>query len=70
MRRTVQEIADDLGVEKVAAEGLVRFLLHTKLAKFKGERPSPSGRGKGQHVYEVLAGAGAEVAKLIERIEN
>lgn len=69
-RRTVDEIATALSVERAAADGLVKFLLHLGLAKFCGERPSPSGRGKGAHVYEIKAGAGKAVAERIGRIEG
>jgi len=67
--RTTQEIADALGVPKEAAAGLVKFLQALDLAKFRGERPSPSGKGKGAHVYEIEDGAGDKVAEKVKELE-
>lgn len=68
MRRTVDEIAAELSIERPAADGLVRFLLANKLAEFKGERPSQ--RGKGAHVYTIKDGAGEAVAAKIRKLEG
>jgi predicted ArsR family transcriptional regulator len=70
MKFTAQELADQLAVERPSADGLLRFLLDKKLAKYRGERPSPSGRGKGAHVYEIEHGAGDAVARIIKEAES
>lgn len=70
MRRTVQEMAEVLGVEREDADGLLRFLKALDLVKFRGERPSPTGRGKGVHVYEVVSGAGAMLARAVAKLER
>jgi len=70
MKRTIDEIATELDVDRTAADGLVKFLTALDLARFRGERPSPSGRGKGAHVYEITSGAGKEVAKMIQKVEK
>lgn len=66
---TVQELADKLGIDRDLAYGLVRYLVHAKLAKFRGERPNPSGKGKGAHVYEIVDGAGKRLAAIIGKLE-
>ena len=60
---TVDDIAEILDVNRKAADGLVKFLLDCDppLATFKGERPNPSGRGKGAHVYEIAPRAPSRV---------
>lgn len=70
MRRTIDEFATELGVDRPAAKGLIDFLEAKKLAVFRGERPNPTGRGKGLHVYEVKDGAGMVAAKMIKKIEG
>ena len=70
MTRTLQEIADELGVPKDAADGLVKYLRATQQARFRGERPSPTGRGKGAYVYDVQRGAGEAVARAIAKLED
>lgn len=70
MKMTVAEIADALGVNEKIADGVVKFLVVKGLAQFKGERPSPTGRGKGPHVYEVVAGASEGVAATIRLLEE
>ena len=69
MKRTIIQIADDLNIDEKTAAGLVHFLLEKGLAKVRGERPSPSGRGKGAHVYEVSEGAGKQAGRIISRLE-
>lgn len=71
MKRTLDEIATDLDIERSAADGLVvKFLMPLGLARFRGERPNPTGRGKGQHVYEIVDGAGKEVARRLGKVEG
>lgn len=70
MRRTIDELAEVLGVDRPAAKGLIDYLLAVKLAFFRGERPSPTGRGKGAHVFEIKDGAGKFVAELIRKVEG
>lgn len=69
MKRTVAEIAAELAIEADGARGLVKFLLATDppLVRFRGERPSA--RGRGAAVYEIEMGAGAQVRRLLERLE-
>jgi predicted ArsR family transcriptional regulator len=67
--RTIPEIAQVLDLPKEAAVGLVKFLGALGLASFRGERPSPTGRGKGAHVYQIAEGAGAAVADMIRKLE-
>ena len=69
MRRTVDEIAEELHFDKKVAEALVCFLVNNGLACYRGERPSPSGRGKGKFVYEVVDGAGKQAGRIIKRLE-
>lgn len=69
MTRTVQELADLLGVDEVAARGLVAFLRAVRLCEFRGERPAPRG-GKGPHVYSIPVGAGDTLRRLLERVED
>lgn len=70
MRRTVDEFAEELSVPRDAADGLVKFLLAVKLAKFRGERQGPGIRGKGPHVYDISAGAAKEVSRLLKPLEG
>lgn len=70
MRRTIDELATELAVDRPAAKGLIDFLEAKKLALFRGERPSPTGRGKGPHVYEIKDGAGEAAAKMIRKVEG
>lgn len=70
MRRTIDELATELGVDRPAAKGLIDYLVAVKLAVFRGERPSPTGRGKGPHVFEVKDGAGEAAAKMIKKVEG
>lgn len=70
MARTIDEIAEELTLDRPAAEGLIAFLRCLDLVKFRGERPSPSGRGKGAHVYDVVSGAAREAANQIRRLEK
>ena len=69
MKRTLDEIADELDIDHAVSDGLIKFLIEKGLARFRGERPSPSGRGKGAHVYEVLDGAGKQAGRIIARLE-
>lgn len=69
MRRTAQEIADTLDVAREDADGLLRILKALDLVKFCGERPSPSGRGKGANVYRVVEGAGRKLAAIVKKLE-
>lgn len=69
MLRTAQEIADELQIERPAADSLVRFLVAIGQARFRGERPSPTGRGKGAHLYEIDHGAGRAAAEMIAKVE-
>ncbi len=70
MKYTIVEIAEKLDIEEKAAEGLVHFLIGVKppLAKFRGERPTTSGRGRGAFVYEVVQGAGALARPFIDKL--
>lgn len=68
-RYTVAEIADKLGVERETARGFVKFLVELKLVDFKGERPSESGRGKAQHVYEFADGYEKVLTARLKRAE-
>ncbi len=70
MRRTIDELAEVLRVDRPAAKGLIDYLLAVKLADFRGERPSPTGRGKGAHVFEIKDGAGDVAAKTIKKVEG
>lgn len=70
MLRTAQEIADTLNIERPAADGLVRLLVALGQARFRGERPSPTGRGKGAYLYEIDHGAGAKAAEMIAKVES
>ncbi len=66
----MQEIAAALNVEKPAADGLVKYLLAVGLAQFGGERPNPTGRGKGAHVYKIPTGAGEKLGLTIAKLEE
>ncbi len=68
MMRTVSDLATELDVSEKAARGLVTFLVETKLARFRGERPAT--RGKGAHVYTIETGAGDKVRKMLARVEG
>jgi hypothetical protein len=70
MRRTIDEFAEELSINRDAADGLIKFLLAVKLAKFRGERQGPGIRGKGPHVYDIEVGAAKEVARLIRTLEG
>lgn len=70
MRRTIDDFAEALSVPRDAAEGLLRYLRAVDLAQDRGERPNPSGRGKGARVYEIVSGAGAKVAAVVEGLEG
>ncbi len=70
MRRTIDELAEVLRVDRPAAKGLIDYLIAVKLAVFRGERPSPTGRGKGAHVFEIKNGAGKMAAEMIGTIEG
>ena len=70
MRRTVDEFAEELSVPRDAADGLVKFLLAVKLAKFRGERQGPGIRGKGPHVYDISTGASKDLAKIVKPLEG
>lgn len=69
-RRTIDEIADMLKVRRDSAAGLVKFLVELDIARFRGERPSPSGRGKGAYVYDFPEGAGKQVGRIVTRLEG
>jgi predicted transcriptional regulator len=69
VRRTVQEIADTLDTDKATADHLVKFLEAFGLVRFRGERPSPSGKGKGAYVYEVEEAAWKRAGEMIRRLE-
>lgn len=69
MRRTIDEIAEDLDIDRTAAEGLVAFLKAIKQIRFRGERKNPSGIGKGAHVYDIPMGAGKEVGAMLRKLE-
>lgn len=69
MRRTIDEFAEELGVSREAAEGLVRYLRETKLVRFRGERTPEHGMGKGAHVYSVVGGAGSLIGRAIRKLE-
>jgi len=70
MTFTLDELAEELQVNRLAAAGLVKYLRAAKLIKFLGERPSPSGIGKGKHVYRLVDGAWQWVAKVIKELEK
>lgn len=70
MRRTADEMAELLEIDRDAMDGLLKYLRILGLAKFRGERPSPSGKGKGAHVYEVVGGAGKIVAADLRKLEK
>jgi predicted ArsR family transcriptional regulator len=70
MTRTLSEIAEALSVPRDAADGLVKYLRAVDLARFRGQRPTPTGRGRGAHVYEVLPGAKVAVAAALEKLER
>ena len=70
MTRTAQEIADVLEIPREAADGLLKYLLMTGLARFRGERPSLTGRGKGAHVYEIVPDLGKALATSVTRLET
>lgn len=70
MTRTAQEIADVLEIPREAADGLLKYLLTIGLARFRGERPNQSGKGKGAHVYEMAPDLGKALAAAMTRLET
>lgn len=70
VRRTADEMAELLEIDRDAMDGLLKYLRVLGLAKFRGERPNPNGRGKGAHVYEIVGGAGKMVAADLRKLEK
>jgi predicted ArsR family transcriptional regulator len=70
MKLTAQELAEHLACTREGADGLLRYLRDTGLALFRGERPSAGRRGKGAHVYEIVAGVGDALAVVGAKLEG
>jgi predicted ArsR family transcriptional regulator len=67
---TVQEIAEKLNVTRAAADSLVKFLLAVGAAKYRGERPSTTGRGRGAKVYDVTDSAPKILEGALRRLRE
>jgi len=65
---SIDDVVKKLGVDRVAAEGLLKFLRGTDppVAVFKGQRPSA--KGKGAHVYDVQEDASQTVHVLLDKL--
>lgn len=53
LRKTVTELANDLGVEYIVASNLIKLMESQGQAKKVETRPNPTGKGKGSAVYEL-----------------
>ena len=53
MTKTVKELADELQLDYLTTQGLVKFLVEVGEAKKVGVRPTASGKGKPSNVYEL-----------------
>jgi len=66
-RFTISEVAQKLDVEKDIARGLVKFLEAVFEAEPMGDRPSVSGRGRAEGVYEFRDGFEKRIEKRLEK---
>jgi len=66
--KTLEDVSQDLGIDKDAAYDLIRYLLKTGGAKRVGSVRIPGRRGRGKHLYEftstVTENLGAVAATL------
>jgi hypothetical protein len=69
---SVDDVSEILQVARPTAAALVKFMtdLDPPMLIFRGERASPSGKGKGAHVYDVAENAARRMKAIIEKLKE